>query len=69
MTNNQKYRIKKVTRGTLTIYHPQFKFFGLFWVNADQFGFDTYEEANKAYCEYLRNYMEEPIVEYFELSC
>jgi hypothetical protein len=56
-----EYRIKKVTQGDIIKYYPQDKI-GWFWFDMDRYGFDTYEKAQKA----LRNYLKEPVVEYLE---
>jgi hypothetical protein len=64
----QIYRIKKITQGSLFAYYPQKKYFGLFWVD-ELVGFGSYEEANEAYCDYLRDCMKETVVEYFEVKC
>jgi hypothetical protein len=69
MTKN--YRIKKVTDEYSTKYYPQIKILGLFWVN--MFGhpdygscyYWTFEEAQKAICDYLRK----PVVEYLSVDC
>jgi len=65
-----EYRIKKVTWGDSTAYHPQKKF-GWFWFDMGKTGngFATYEHAQKAVCDYLK-YLEEPFpsVEYLEFD-
>jgi hypothetical protein len=71
MTN---YRIKKITQGYTTKYYPQSKFLGLFWVDEDIYGFDSYEKANRALCDYLRDHylkghLRKPVVEYLEVDC
>jgi hypothetical protein len=67
----KNYRIKKVTNEISTKYYPQIKILGLFWVN--MFGhpdygggsYRTFEEAQKAVCDYLR----EPVIEYLNVDC
>lgn len=67
----KNYRIKKVTDGYGTRYYPQHKFLGLFWVNT--FGwehywdgsYDTFEQAKKHLCDFLRK----PVVEYSKVDC
>ena len=63
-----EYRIKKVTWGDLTAYHPQEKF-GWFWFDMYRYGFATYEHAQEALCNYLK-YLKEPFpsVEYLEFD-
>ena len=70
MNNPKNYRIKKETYGTKTKYYPQRKILGLFWVNMfrDLDGdvyYDTFEQAQKHLCNYLRK----PVVEYLEVNC
>jgi hypothetical protein len=60
-----EYRIKKVTWGDATAYHPQEKF-GWFWFDMYRYGFDTYEHAQEAICNYLKEPF--PSVEYLEFD-
>lgn len=67
----KNFRIKKVKDRDTTKYYPQYKRFGLFWVN--MFGFEhywdgdypTFEEAQWHLC----NHLKKPVTEYYSVDC
>jgi len=66
----KNHRIKKVTDGCSIRYYPQHKLFGLFWRDlfACDYGdgsYETFEEAQKHLCNYLRK----PVIEYLDFEC
>jgi hypothetical protein len=69
MSNLKYYRIKKVSDGYFTYYHPQQRFLGIWW-NIFDFspydgGFSSYEIANEKMCKYLVP----TTVEYLDIDC
>ena len=58
-----EFRIKKVAQGDIIKYYPQDKI-GWFWFDMDRYGFNTYEHAQKALC----NYLKETVVEYLDFD-